>query len=441
MGCGTIHDVIVVIDTMYKSGVCRKLGSEMAKQQLMLATITLLALGALTGCYRDKPVAMAPPVSAPPPAAPSNGEVYQWQDVPKGQEIPITRAVFDQGGYQLYASTGETIVVPFANQNMYVMKFGKSENGGMYFVSDGSTPTLYVPNGAGLENAAAQGAKWYPFPQNYAYTRPVYMGLAPTWSDYVAMSWYPGMLYYGGYYGYRPWMPGLMFSPMVGLNINIGGRPYYGWNSYSTYYRSNPIGRVGWNSRPSYNYNSVGRRTGSSSFGSASGSRGSFGGASTRTSGGSFNSSSTRTPSGGGARTSGGSFGSSSSTRTPFGGGSARTSGGSFGSSSSTRAPFGGSAAGSTSGSGFGASRTGRTGSFGSSAPSSGFGSTRAPFGGGASSSGSTRPSGGGFFGGGSSSTRSSGGFFGSSTRSSGGGFFGGGSSGRRSGGFGGRRR
>jgi len=426
---------------MYKSGVCRKLGSEMAKQQLMLATITLLALGALTGCYRDKPVAMAPPVSAPPPAAPSNGEVYQWQDVPKGQEIPITRAVFDQGGYQLYASTGETIVVPFANQNMYVMKFGKSENGGMYFVSDGSTPTLYVPNGAGLENAAAQGAKWYPFPQNYAYTRPVYMGLAPTWSDYVAMSWYPGMLYYGGYYGYRPWMPGLMFSPMVGLNINIGGRPYYGWNSYSTYYRSNPIGRVGWNSRPSYNYNSVGRRTGSSSFGSASGSRGSFGGASTRTSGGSFGSSSTRTPSGGGARTSGGSFGSSSSTRTPFGGGSARTSGGSFGSSSSTRAPFGGSAAGSTSGSGFGASRTGRTGSFGSSAPSSGFGSTRAPFGGGASSSGSTRPSGGGFFGGGSSSTRSSGGFFGSSTRSSGGGFFGGGSSGRRSGGFGGRRR
>jgi hypothetical protein len=440
MGCGTIHDVIVVIDTMYKSGVCRKLGSEMAKQQLMLATITLLALGALTGCYRDKPVAMAPPVSAPPPAAPSNGEVYQWQDVPKGQEIVITRAVFDQGGYQLYASTGETIVVPFANQNMYVMKFGKSQSGGMYFVSDGSTPTLYVPNGAGLENAAAQGAKWYPFPQNYAYTRPVYMGLAPTWSDYVAMSWYPGMLYYGGYYGYRPWMPGLMYSPMVGLNINIGGRPYYGWNSYSTYYRSNPIGRVGWNSRPSYNYNSVGRRTGSSSFGSASGSRGSFGGASTRTSGGSFGSSSTRTPSGGGARTSGGSFGSSSSTRTPFGG-SARTSGGSFGSSSSTRAPFGGGAAGATTGSGFGASRTGRTGSFGSSAPSSGFGSTRAPFGGGASSSGSTRPSGGGFFGGGSSSTRSSGGFFGSSTRSSGGGFFGGGSSGRRSGGFGGRRR
>ena len=429
---------------MYKSGVCRKLGSEMAKQHLMLATITVLAIGALTGCYREKPVAMAPPVSAPPPVAQSNGEVYQWQDVPKGQEIAITRAVFDQGGYQLYASTGETIVVPFANQNMYVMKFGKSENGGMYFVSDGSTPTLYVPNGVGLENAAAQGAKWYPFPQNYAYTRPVYMGLAPTWADYVAMSWYPGMLYYGGYFGYRPWVPGLMYSPMVGLNINIGGRPYYGWNSYSTYYRSNPIGRVGWSSRPSYNYNSVGRRTGSSSFGSASGSRGSFGsaagrstfGGGGRTGGGSFGSSTTRTPFGGGsARTSGGSFG-SSSTRTPFGG-SARTSGGSFG-SSSTRTPFGG---GSTSApsSGFGASRSGRTGSFGSSTPASGFGSTRAPFG------GSTRSSGGGFFGGGSSSTRSSGGgFFGSSTRSSGGGFFGGGSSGRRSGGFGGfggRRR
>jgi len=428
-GCGTIQGVFVVIDTMYKSGVCRKLGSEMAKQQLMLATIAVLALGSLTGCYKEKPVAMAPPVSAPPPAAPSNGEVYQWQDVPKGQEIAITRAVFDQGGYQLYASTGETIVVPFANQNMYVMKFGKSENGGMYFVSDGSTPTLYVPNGVGLENAAAQGAKWYPFPQNYAYTRPVYMGLAPTWADYVAMSWYPGMLYYGGYFGYRPWVPGLMYSPMVGLNINIGGRPYYGWNSYSTYYRSNPIGRVGWSSRPSYNYNSVGRRTGSSSFGSASGSRGSFGSAAGRST---F----------GGGRTGGGSFG-SSSTRTPFGG-SARTSGGSFG-SSSTRTPFGGGSSSAPS-SGFGSSRSGRSGSFGSSTPASGFGSTRAPFGGGSSSFGSsTRSSGGGFFGGGSSSSRSSGGgFFGSSTRSSGGGFFGGGSSGRRSGGFGGfggRRR
>ena len=422
----------------------------MAKQQLMLATISLLALGALTGCRREVPVAMAPPVSAPPPAAASNGEVYQWQDVPKGQEVVINRAVFDQGGYQLYAATGETIVVPFANQNMYVMKFGKSQSGGMYFVNDGSTPTLYVPNGAGLENAAAQGAKWYPFPQNYAYSRPVYMGLAPSWSDYVAMSWYPGMSYYGGYFGYRPWMPGLMYSPMVGLNINIGGRPYYGWNSYSSYYRSNPIGRVGWGSRPAYNYNTVGRRTGSSSFGSASGSRGSFGSAAGRSSFGggggrtSGSASSTRSSFGGGsARTSGGSFG-SSSTRTPSGGGSARTSGGSFG-SSSTRAPFGGGTAGATTGSGFGASRTGRTGSFGSSAPSSGFGSTRAPFGGGAASSGSsTRPSGGGFFGGGSSSTRSSGGGFfggGSSTRSSGGGFFGGGSSGRRSGGFGGRRR
>lgn len=401
----------------------------MAKNQLMLATVSVLAIGTLTGCFREKPVAMAPPVSVPPPVAQSNGEVYQWQDVPKGQEIAITRAVFDQGGYQLYASTGETIVVPFANQNMYVMKFGKSTGAGMYFVNDGSAPTLYVPNGVGLENAAAQGAKWYPFPQNYTYTRPVYMGLAPTWSDYVAMSWYPGMLYYGGYFGYRPWVPGLMYSPMVGLNINIGGRPYYGWNSYSTYYRSNPIGRVGWSSRPAYNYNSVGRRTGSSSFGSASGSRGSFGSAAGRSS---FS----------GGRSSGGSFG-SSSTRTPFGG-SARTSGGSFG-SSSTRAPFGGGASSAPS-SGFGASRTGRTGSFGSSAPASGFGSTRTPFGGGSSSFGSSsRSSGGGFFGGGSSSSRSSGGgFFGSSTRSSGGGFFGGGSSGRRSGGFGGfggRRR
>ena len=393
-----------------------------------------IAVGLITGCSSNRPVAMAPPISAPPPSTPSNGEVYQWQDVPKTQEIGITRAVFDQGGYQLYAATGETIVVPFANQNMYVMKFGKSAGSSMYFVNDGVSPTLYVPNGASLENAAAQGAKWFPFPQNYVYSRPVYMGLAPTWGDYAAMAWYPGMMFYGGYYGYRPWMPGLMYSPMMGLNINIGGRPYYGWNSYSTYYRSNPGGRMNWSSRPGYNYASAGRRTGGSA-GSASGSRGSFG-----------------TSSAGSARSSaGGSFGRSGSGAASTSGARA-SSGGSFGRASS----------GASGSSGFGSGSSTRSGSFGASG-SSGFGSTRAPFGGGASSS---RPSGGSFgrsgtgsapapaapkssggffgrmFGGGSSSssTRSSGGFFGggsSSSRSSGG-FFGGGG---RSGGFGGRRR
>ncbi|MBC8104871.1 MAG: hypothetical protein H7Z41_20035 [Cytophagales bacterium] len=377
-------------------------GALLAAAPILLIT-TLLG----SGCSRPQPTVMAPPMNNPsapmvntaPPVAggqagalPSGEGVFDWHDVPTGQEVPITRGVFDQSGYQLFAGNGETIVVPFANQNMYVMRFGKSTNGRMYFVSSGTVPTLYVPNGGYLENAVAQGARWFPFPQNYAYTQPVYLGIAPSWGAYTGMGWYPGMAYYGGYwspnpYGYGGGFGG--FAPMVGLSFLIGGRPYYGWNSYSNYYRSNPGSSV--RMRTVYNYNSV-RRTSPSAFG-----RSRSGTASSRTGGtGSFGSSSRRT---GGTGPSG-SFGSGSGS-SGFGT-SGRRSGGSFGSGSS---------------SGYG-------GSFGS-------GSGRRTFGGGSFGSSS------------SGSSSSSGGSFGSSRRSSGGGSFGGGSFGggrRSSGGFGRRR-
>src|SRR5207244_1384423 len=123
---------------------------------------------------------------------------------PQGQQIPINAARFDQGGYQLYAATGETIVVPFVNQNMYVMKFGRSANGQMFFVAEGDAPTLYLPPNGYLENAVAQNARWYPIPADYAYSRPMYVGLAPSWAEYTAMGWYPGMVTYGGMWGYSP---------------------------------------------------------------------------------------------------------------------------------------------------------------------------------------------------------------------------------------------
>src|SRR5207247_9122596 len=106
----------------------------------ILACAAVAALVAAAGCASQRPVSMAPPIGpapqvgmAPPggmqPAgAPSMG-VYQWQDVPQGQQVPVSRATFDQGGYQVYAASGETIVVPFANQNLYAMKFGRSYTG------------------------------------------------------------------------------------------------------------------------------------------------------------------------------------------------------------------------------------------------------------------------------------------------------------------------
>ena len=339
-----------------------------------------LATVGLAGCMQPRPVTMAPPVAPPPPAmtAPGSGEAYNYKDVPSGQQVPITRAVFDQGGYQLYAASGETIIVPFENQNMYVMKFGRT-SGDMYFVNDANVPTLYVRAGEGLQNAAAQGAIWYPFPQNYAYTRPMYVGIAPSWSAYTGMGWYPGMHYYGGYSSYNPWVSGAVFGAMAGMMINVGGRPYYGWNSYSNYYRSNPVNRVLVTSnRNSFNYSSVGRRsTSTGSFSRSAGGSGSFGKTSgTRTSGGGMSAS---RPSFGSGSKSTGSFGSgsSSASRPSFGSGSSSASRPSFGSGSSS------------------ASRP----SFGS-----GSSSSRPSFGSGSSGFSSSRPSGGSSFGGGRSS-------------------------------------
>jgi hypothetical protein len=420
-----------------------------------IMALTAVTFSLLGGCSR--PQTMAPPVTAPqpavvnqaPPVAGSSGapsvpqgeNVYPWQDVPVGQKVPIVRGVFDQGGYQLFAQSGETIVVPFQNQNMYVMKFGVEDNG-MYFLNDGKAPTLYLPRSGYLENAAASNAKWYPFSKDFAYTgRPVYMGIAPSWSAYTGMGWYPGMVYYGGYWGYNPWTPGIAFVATPGLMINIGGRPYYGWNSYSTYYRSNPGGRLGWGR--SYNYSSVtrgrsgsfgsgsrvgatgsfgrGRTPGGSSFGrTAAGSSGSFGrtggaGSSFGRTSGSNNFGTARNTTGTGSfgrstSGTGSSFGSSGGTRSSFGSGTSGTSG--FGSSGGTRSSFGSGSSGfGSGGSSFGRSSSG-TSSFGSGSSGSSFG--RSSFGSGSSSGSSFGRSSGSSFGGGSSSFgRSSGSSFG----------------------------
>ena len=199
---------------------------------------------------------------------------------PQRPENPDRARRLRPGRLQLYARTGETVVVPFENQNMYVLKFGQT-SGETYYITENGAPTLYIERNGYLENASAQGAKWYPFSKDFVYERPAYIGIAPSWTDYMAMGWYSGMLYHGGYWGYRPWYPGFGYSPMVGLNINIGGRGY-GWNDYRSYSRTNVTNR--YTMRSNYNYNSVGRRAPStfgrssgSAFGRSSGSSGSFG--------------------------------------------------------------------------------------------------------------------------------------------------------------------
>jgi hypothetical protein len=210
----------------------------------------MVALGLLfltSAAFADDPLSMAPPISSAETQSAdgatvnaSPDTVFNWAEVPQNQQVPIKRAVFDQGGYQLYDSQGETIVVPFTNQNLYVMKFGRSDNGSFYFVNEGSAPVLYVPDNGYLENATVPGAHWYPFSGEFHSSHPVFVGIAPSWHEYVEMGWYPGMYCRGGYWGETSFIGGGIFLPTVGLFFVIGGHHYYGWNHYHDYYFDHP---------------------------------------------------------------------------------------------------------------------------------------------------------------------------------------------------------
>ena len=202
--------------------------------------LTWLAAG-LAGC------GMRPQGAIPPPQpvlqqheySPPVMNVFNWRSVPVGQRVPVERAAFDRDGYQITTPDG-VIVIPFANQNLYVLKFARSQNGGTYFENQGAAPALYLASGFGLANAAAQNAMWYPLPDSYQPASPVYVGLAPSWNEYASMGWYPGMNYYGGLYS-PYYHPGMMFHSWTpGYVVNVGGRRYANYRSYTNYYHATP---------------------------------------------------------------------------------------------------------------------------------------------------------------------------------------------------------
>jgi hypothetical protein len=217
-----------------------------ARRALGTAAAAGLLLAA-THAFAADPVTMAPPIQLPDTVATaadsdnaSQDTVFKWTEIPQDQQVPLTRAVFDRGGYQLYDTVGETIVVPFTNQNLYVMKFGLSTNGHMYFVNQGSVPVLYLPKDGYLENAAVSGARWYPFGKDFHPDHPVFLGIAPSWDAFVGMGWYPDMTCWGGYYSNTAFVAGGIFLPTVGLFFEIGGHPYYGWHGYHAYFVGHP---------------------------------------------------------------------------------------------------------------------------------------------------------------------------------------------------------
>ncbi|MDR3708923.1 MAG: hypothetical protein P4L33_11535 [Capsulimonadaceae bacterium] len=209
----------------------------MKRKIVFVAASALLAWSGMvlmgTPVRADQPISTAPPVDQK--GSTSADSVFNWKDVPQNEKVTITRATFDSGGYQLYDTAGETIIVPFASDNLYVMKFARTDSARMTFINDGSAPVLYVPEGVYLENAAVPGARWYPFTPDYHPAEPVYLGIAPSWNDYVVMGWYPGMICYAGYYCDRPWSEGIIVAPCSGFEIVFGDHLFHGWAAFDFY--------------------------------------------------------------------------------------------------------------------------------------------------------------------------------------------------------------
>ena len=206
------------------------------------AALTLLGVTART--FADPPVSLAPPV--PASAAPGTLDAapdttFQWTEVPQGQRVPLTRAAFDQNGYQLFDTVGETVLVPFTSNNLYVMKFAPSDDNTLYFINNGDTPVLYVPRGGYLENATVAGARWYPFPDDtFQPAHPVFLGVAPSWDAFVSFGWSPGLVIRGGYFSNRSFISGGVFLPTAGLTFEFGGVRYPSWDAYHAYYAGHP---------------------------------------------------------------------------------------------------------------------------------------------------------------------------------------------------------
>lgn len=188
---------------------------------------------------KTTPVEPGPGPDAEAPAEPPvDATTFVWSDLPEGKRVPIVRATFDRGGYELYDSAGETILVPFNGSSLDVMKFAYTASGEMYLVNQGACPVLHVPDGGYLENANVPGSRWYPFTADFRPTYPVYVDVAPSWDAYIAMGWYPGMYCYGGYWG----VFGGVFVAMPGFVFSIGGVAYHGWDGYLGYWHGHPGG-------------------------------------------------------------------------------------------------------------------------------------------------------------------------------------------------------
>jgi hypothetical protein len=219
------------------------------RKHLLIAVI----LSALWTTAYSAGVLADPPQPAPPPdvqldvqandvgaARASEDKTYNWSEVPLNRQVAIDRATFDLNGFDLIDRSNETILVPFPKNNPYVMQFAQTERKHMYFVNKGDGPVFYIPKNSYLSYALQPDARWYPMTRDFHPVDPVYEGLAPTWDALINMTWYPEMVFQGGYWSSKPVGPHAPVAPTPGLTFLIAGGIYRDWATFMSYTIEHP---------------------------------------------------------------------------------------------------------------------------------------------------------------------------------------------------------
>lgn len=188
---------------------------------------------------QPEPARRAAATTVTPSRSVTTAGVTRWNDIPASRRVLLTQASMDTGGYRLYDTSGATINVPFANQDLHVMKFAVSPDDTTFFVNDGYAPVLYLPVNGCVINDNVPGGRWYPFSARFRPVRPVFLAIAPNYSEYVALQWYPNTITFGGYYGVTSFIDGGVFQPTSGITFYIGTQSYLGWNPYRDYVNAN----------------------------------------------------------------------------------------------------------------------------------------------------------------------------------------------------------
>ncbi|HEX5324830.1 MAG TPA: hypothetical protein VFW40_13665 [Capsulimonadaceae bacterium] len=220
----------------------------------VIADVSLFLMSALfaTKAFADQAQPTLPSVNAPAEVqldvqATSVGaetksldDTYYWFDVPQNRQVEVERATFDTEGFKLIDKSNETILVPFPKNNPYVMQFAQTARHHMYFVNKGNGPIFYLPSDSYMSYAPKPDARWYPFTKDFHPVDPVYEGLAPTWGALISMTWYPQMIFKGGYWSSKPIGHGVSVAPTPGLLFNIDGHIYTDWAGFMSYSMVHP---------------------------------------------------------------------------------------------------------------------------------------------------------------------------------------------------------